>query len=606
MSQPPQVPRYSDAVVDWLCELGYTHCFFVAGGNIMHLLNAARTRLTCVAFVHEVAAGIAAEYFNAIAQTRRAVVLVTAGPGVTNIVTSLAGAYLESRELLVLGGQVKSTDLAGSLLRQRGIQEIDGVEVARSVTVVSERIEQPVDRSTFVSWVERGRKARKGPVFLEICLDAQGAPHPSGPAGTVEPLTALGSTHGSQPESDVSAAAIKVAAAVRAAQRPVLLLGGGFSWEASRTLRTRLQAASVAVMTTWNGADRADARDENYFGRPNTWGQRSANVLLQQADLIVAIGTRLGLQQTGFNYGAFAPLARVAQVEIDQAELEKGHPSIWMPILGDADAFTASLLEQDLGTHEPWLTFARDVRQALPLAEEANVHIAPFIDPFVFMHDISELCTATDTIVPCSSGGAFTTAMQAFEQRFGQRIVTNKGLASMGYGLAGAIGAAIERAGSRVILFEGDGGFSQGLQELATVGLNELPIKIFIMSNAGYASIRMTQRGYFQGAYIGCDVESGLGFPRWDILFAAYGIRCMNLAVGWAQDERFLAEFADAAPSAFIVPIDPEQTYFPKITSRITENGSMESAPLHLMTPDLEPELANRVFRYLMPEHSPK
>ncbi|MFM8650735.1 MAG: thiamine pyrophosphate-binding protein, partial [Acidimicrobiaceae bacterium] len=168
---------HADQIVGWLRDLGYTHCFFVSGGNSMHLLNAARQKMVCVPVVHEVSAGIAAEYFNESNLSKgKAFVLVTAGPGLTNLVTALAGAYLESRELLVLGGQVKSSDLANKGLRQRGIQEVDGVAIAKAVAKSVKRIEQPIAKSDFLSLVNSGSTGRKGPVFLEVCLDAQGAP----------------------------------------------------------------------------------------------------------------------------------------------------------------------------------------------------------------------------------------------------------------------------------------------------------------------------------------------------------------------------------------------------------------------------------------------
>ncbi len=590
--------KYAALLADWLCDLGYTHCFFVAGGNIMHLLDAARTRFTCVAVVHEVTAGVAVEYFNEIrgAQGGRAFALVTAGPGLTNIVTALAGAFLESRELLVLGGQVKSTDLAGPTLRQRGIQEIDGIALAKPVTVVAERIERPVDRATFTRLVGRGEQARKGPVFLEICLDAQGAPvDRSDLERNDAPRPAAVSAAQVRRARD---AAPEVAALVRDAARPVFLLGGGFSRAAASRLRASLRSMDVPVMTTWNATDRVDARDPHYAGRPNTFGQRSANVLIAQADCIVAVGTRLGLQQTGFNHEAFAPLATVVQVDIDEAELTKGHPRVDVAVPGDADAFMEALLERDLGTHAEWLAFCRFVRARLPLADPHNVHAPGYLDPFEFMQTLSQLCDERDIIVPCSSGGAFTTAMQAFEQRFGQAVVTDKGLAAMGYGLPGAIGAAFAGGGRRTVLCDGDGGFSQNLQELATVAVNRLPIKMFLMSNEGYASIRMTQRNYFDG-YLGCDVKSGLGFPNWETLFRAYAMPLVVLGTGWEHDDEILDALRSDGPTGFLVPVDPEQTYYPKITSRVTASGSMESAPLHLMSPPLAPDVTADVLRYL-------
>ncbi|HWT05703.1 MAG TPA: thiamine pyrophosphate-dependent enzyme, partial [Xanthomonadales bacterium] len=256
-------------------------------------------------------------------------------------------------------------------------------------------------------------------------------------------------------------------------------------------------------------------------------------------------------------------------------------------------------LAEDLGEHGEWLAFCREVRAALPLADPENRHDPRYVDPFAFNQSMSALMRPDDVVIPCSSGGAFTTAMQAFDQRWGQTIITNKGLAAMGYGLSGAIGAAFARPDRRVVLFEGDGGFSQNLQELATVSVNALRLKMFLVSNEGYASIRMTQRNYFGGAYVGCDVESGLGFPRWDRIFAAYDIPWLQLGPGGETTPEFRELFDAPGPAAFVVPTDPEQTYFPKITSRVTASGSMESAPLHLMTPELAGDLAARVMPYL-------
>jgi len=589
------VIKYADRFTEWLVELGYSDCFFVAGGNIMHLLDAARSRMRCTPFVHEVAATLAAETFNEIGAVdgRRAFVLVTAGPGLTNAVTGLAQSWLESRELLLVGGQVKSSDLASGGIRQRGIQEIDGVAIARPCCVVAERVESPVDRAAIAGWIDSGRTGRKGPVFIEMCLDAQGAP--------VAPDFGSATNASATPATAVSDDALVDTARTaarwcREAKRPVLLIGGGVTRETAARVRAALVTASIGVMTTWNGMDRVDAGDPNYLGRPNTWGQRSANVLIQQADVIIALGTRLGLQQTGFNWQAFAPLARIVHVDIDPAELTKGHPHTELAIAADANAFLSVLLSHDLGDHESWLAFGREVRTALPLSDPANTHAAGYVDPYDFTMAVGKLASANDLIIPCSSGAGFTVPMQAFPQKFGQRISTAKGLASMGVGLSCAIGAALAGGGRRTILFEGDGGFSQNLQELATVAVNAVPLKMFIMSNEGYASIRMTQRNYFGGAYLGCDTRTGLGFPDWPLLFRAYGIPALDLDERGTAHPAFLEAFNGPGPAAFIVPVDPEQTYFPKISSRVTASGSMESAPLHLMTPDLDWDVAERVM----------
>jgi acetolactate synthase-1/2/3 large subunit len=583
--------KYSDQIADWLIKLGYTHCFYVGGGNIMHLIESLSKKLTCVPMIHEVAAGIAAEYFNETSDGAKALAMVTAGPGLTNIVTAIAGAYLESRELLVIGGQVKTADLARGKLRQRGIQEIDGVSIAMPITVKSVLVDEPLSFESFKSLVKHEGVNRPGPVFLEIPIDIQ---------ARVVDFKAPEVNVPEAPLPKISVDVINsVAARINASKRPVFLLGGGLSRHTTSRLKEKLSELSIPIVTTWNAADRIPSDQINYMGRPNTWGQRSANLVMQQSDLLIAIGTRLGMQQTGFNWQKFIPNGDVIQVDIDQAELEKGHPSITLALLGDANQFLEDLLDQKIDGHLDWRSYARSIRNEIPLVEDVNKTTKGYLSPYIFAQKLSRVCADSDVVIPCSSGGAFTIMMQTFEQSGEQKIVTNKGLASMGYGLSGAIGASIANPTSRTVLVEGDGGFSQNIQEIGTAAINQLNLKMFIFDDSGYASIRATQRNYFGGAYVGCDRSTGLGLPNWEKLFAAWDVPVMRVDENFASDEMFKRMFDGVGVAAFIVPVDPEQTYFPKITSRITESGSMESNPLHQMTPDLPEAQYLKVSKYL-------
>lgn len=583
--------KYSDQIADWLVKLGYTHCFYVGGGNIMHLIESLSKKLTCVPVIHEVAAGIAAEYFNETSNGSKALALVTAGPGLTNIVTAVAGAYLESRELLVIGGQVKTADLARGNLRQRGIQEIDGVSIVSPITVTSTLLDEPIDFNKFKSLVLHNGLNRPGPVFLEIPIDIQ--------ARVVEffdPVINLQDASLPRVPSDI---VISIASKINQSKRPAILLGGGVNRSTANRLKEKLNQLNIPLLTTWNGADRIPSDQFNYMGRPNTWGQRSANLIMQQSDLLIAVGTRLGMQQTGFNWQKFIPNGEIVQIDIDDAELEKGHPHVDLRALGDANQFLEDLLEQKIDSHADWLNYARSIRNEIPLVEDVNKTAKGYLSPYKFAKELSKICADTDVVIPCSSGGAFTIMMQTFEQKGDQKIVTNKGLASMGYGLSGAIGAAVANKDSRTILVEGDGGFSQNLQEIGTAAINKLNLKMFIFDDSGYASIRATQRNYFGGSYVGCDRSTGLGLPNWEKLFAAWDVPVMRVNENFVSDEKFIAMFNEEGLAAFIVSVDPEQTYFPKITSRITENGSMESNPLHLMTPDLSEAQYLKVSKYL-------
>lgn len=584
--------KYSDQIADWLVKMDYTHCFYVGGGNIMHLIESLSNKLECVPVIHEVAAGIAAEYFNESSQGKKAIALVTAGPGLTNIVTAISGAYLESRELLVIGGQVKTADLAKGELRQRGIQEIDGVSIVAPITVKSVLLQDVIDFKTFANIVNHIGENRKGPVFIEIPIDIQ--------AREVDFKAEIYNNNITVNYPKVNDDQINLLVTkINAAKRPLLLIGGGVNRQTTKKLQHALNKLGLPIATTWNAADRIPSDQHNYVGRPNTWGQRSANLIIQQSDFLIAVGTRLGMQQTGFNWQAFVPNGEIVQVDIDQAELDKIHPKTAMALLGDANTFLSDLLQHDIESHPDWLAYTRQIRASIPLVEPINQTGEGYISPYLFAEKLSGICAIDDVVIPCSSGGAFTIMMQTFQQKSEQIIITNKGLASMGYGLSGAIGAAVAHPDKRVILIEGDGGFSQNIQEIGTAAINKLNLKIFIFDDSGYASIRATQKNYFGGRYVGCDRNTGLGLPDWEKLFMAWGVPAMRLNQGYEADDQFHAMFESTGTAAFIVSIDPEQTYFPKITSRITANGSMESNPLHLMTPELTEDQFSTLAKYL-------
>ncbi|MGA0078988.1 MAG: thiamine pyrophosphate-binding protein, partial [Candidatus Nanopelagicales bacterium] len=503
--------KYAEIFVDWLIELGYTTCFFVAGGNSMHLLDSCRKKLTCIPFVHEVSGGIASEYFNQVSQDDRSFVLITAGPGLTNMVTSLSGAWLESRELLVVGGQVKSSDLATGGLRQRGVQEVDGISIVKPITKTSVQITKPLNKSEVFRVINYSRQPRKGPCFIEMCLDVQAS---SVNREELDRVSLVGLERLPKATTGQLNATVSL---LEQSQRPVLLIGGGVSRKCTEELEEKLDRWGVPILTTWNGADRYASDRPMWFGRPDTWGMRFANAVIQKSDLVVALGARLSLQQTGFNWQGFAPLAKIVHVELDQSELDKGHPTTSLKIRADADDFLSKVLDVSMSRPE-WLSLCELIKNELPLNDPKNSRFSGFIQPFDFVIQLSKLTGVEDVIIPCSSGGANTVMMQAFQNKTGQYFFNNKALASMGYGLAGSIGAALANRSKRTVLIEGDGGFSQNLQELATVSVNNLNIKMFIFANNGYASIRMTQKNYFEGAYLGCDTESGLGVPDWEIL----------------------------------------------------------------------------------------
>jgi acetolactate synthase-1/2/3 large subunit len=596
--------KYSDYFIDSLVNAGYTHCFFVGGGNVMHLLESARTRMECIAVVHEVSAGIAAEYFNVANREsgKRAFALVTAGPGITNLVTAIGGAWLESRELLIVGGQARTEFLENTSVRQIGHQQIDGRAIIDPISKCSVTITKPISSKNLSDFCNISKSGRKGPVFLEICLDVTAM---EVSAESLESNSVTSDNPNSVDEINLSSEEmVSLQKLFEGSERPLLLVGGGLDFGFFKQQIDQLRSLGIPIATTWNAADYLDSDDPLFAGRPNTYGMRWANSVIQQSDLVIAIGARLGLQQTGFNWENFVPVGKIVRIDIDSNELNVNHPKSELSLNLDGKNGLMSFLriakesnpKKDLTS---WRDFIQLQRSNLPTVEKATYQFEDYVNPFHLVNELGNLLTKEDSVIPCSSGGSYTSMMQAFSQKQGQLLTNNKGLASMGYGLAGAIGTAVANKSGRTILVEGDGGFAQNLQELGTVKVRNLNLKMFIFSNLGYASIRVSQKAYFNGAYIGCDEATGVGLPEWTQLFKAFEIPSVEITSNLLSNEKALELLKGTGPAAFIVNIHPDQSYLPKVTSKIFSDGKMRSNPIHLMDPPLPNEVSELVFKYL-------
>ena len=315
--------KYSSMLASWLQDEGYTTCFFVAGGGIMHLLDGFRTKFHCIPVVHEHTAGVAAEHFNQCVPKAngKAFALVTTGPGLTNAITAIAGCYVEHRELLVIAGQVKSTDMLSFPERQRGVQEIDGIGLTQSITVASKCLTEPVAKSEFIRLVRKASAPHPGPVLIEVCLDVQGK--------LVDP-----ELYNSQIEAGAESAIpnneviLEIANKISCAERPLFLIGGLVSRGCMQKNLEKLERINVPVATTTSAIDRVPNASCIYVGRTGTWGgQRAANLIIAQADLVVAIGAQLDLQQTGFNYRKFVPNSELIKVFPSDTELQRKGPA---------------------------------------------------------------------------------------------------------------------------------------------------------------------------------------------------------------------------------------------------------------------------------------
>ena len=593
--------RYADQFMGWLKDLGFTHCFFLAGGGSMHLVDAASKNFICVPVVHEVSAVIATEYFNESNRSEtKAFALVTTGPGLTNAITGIAGAWLESRHCLIIGGQVKQQDLATKGLRQKGIQEVNGTALVETITKGRMRIETPVGRTSVSELISLGESPRRGPVFIEFCIDASAAPASQDYENKDVLEARIESTTSYISEEELQ----QFRQLLSKSTRPLLLLGSGVTQKVVLELETVFEDLKIPMASTWSGADRTNIEYKYFAGRPNTYGMRWANVYQQQSDLLIAVGTSLNLQQTGFNFEEFMPVGGIVHVNLDAAELKKENPGVDLGLQVDADEFLKMLpgeLEKNTKMQDriEWIDHLELVKSELPILESIHISPTPFVNPYSFINELSKTSKSNDVVVSCSSGGTFTSTHQSFLIKRGQQLISNKGLASMGYGLAGAIGAAFSNANSRVILLEGDGGFAQNLQELGTVISNSLNIKMFIVCNNGYASIRSSQKSYFNDNYVGCDIATGLGLPKWLEICEAYEIEYYKIDSSNIFSARFQELMDSQNPVFFEVSTDPNMLYFPKVASKILEEGKMVSAAIHDMTPKLSYDVARKVFKYL-------
>ena len=582
--------KYSDDFMEWLRIAGYTHCFFVAGGNAMHLIESASYKFDCTPFINEVGAAIAADSFNEICKKdQRAFVLVTAGPGLTNVTTAVASSWVDRRELLVIGGQAKSTDLSRGKVRQIGFQEIGGVEILSSITKKSVLIDNQIGQDELNHYVSLTKAHPKGPVFLEVCLDI-----------TIQE-TNEDKIHSKEFSTDVSILRApssesikKVATMLRQSSRPVILLGGGVERNSCISDVETLKDMGIPLATTFNGADRIGADYEYYCGRPNWYGSRWANLIIQQADLVIALGARLGLMQTGYNWKEFVPNGRVIQIEIEEAELNKGFPELEMKIHCDPNQFLRELClelaDQDFNGVEVWRDLVTKIRRELAAPDKINVASPGFVEYYAFTHELISRLGPTDNINPCSSGGNFESFGRVMLSKSGQKWVTSPGLASMGFGISGGIGMALAYPKNRTVVLEGDGGLSQNLQEFGVVRNLNANMKVFIADNGNYGSIKSHQKAAFNNHYIGCDKKTGLWLPEWEHIGKAFDIPTLVVTDKNAFDREFIDLFDSVGPSIFIVKVDPDQVFYPKILSSKNAKGEIVSNPLHMMEPPLSAE----------------
>jgi len=583
--------KLSDYVFQTLAVNGVRHVFFVPGGAAMHLNDSlGRTPgLGYTANLHEQAAAIAAEAWAKVTNDL-AVCMTTAGPGGTNAITGLAGAWLDSSPVVFLSGQVKRADLKGkSGLRMLGVQEIDIVSIVSPITKYAVTVTEPESiRFHLEKAIHLARQARRGPVWLDLPLDIQ--------ASRVEPDRMKGFEPGSADsawnEWELPAKVAEVMPLLAKAERPVLVAGSGIrlagAMDEFEELITRLE---IPVLTTWLGIDLLAEDHPCFAGRPGSVAPRGANFTLQNCDLLLSVGARLDMAFTAYAHDRLARAAKKILVDVDPAEIEKMNMRVDVKVVADARAFLRELLRQ-LGsrprrTPATWLERVRDWKGRYPVVLPEHHARKDYVSTYAFSQILSQEVPEGEVVCTTASGSGIEIFLLCYETKKGQRVFHNRGTGAMGFALPAAIGACLAGEQQRTICVDGDGGFQFNVQELETIRRHQLPIKIFVLNNQGYASIRTSQARYFQ-RLVGSDPASGMTLPDTLAVASAYGIPGMRIAGGDDVRAKVRAALSGAGPLVVDVMLPPEEPRQPSVVSAPRADGTMVSKPLEDLWPFLD------------------
>jgi acetolactate synthase I/II/III large subunit len=597
--------RVADYIMAYLAAQGIDKVFTLPGGGVMHLIDAIaiNSKLKAICGQHEQACGIAAEAWGRVTG-RPGVVLVTTGPGATNVITPVVGAWIDSVPLLVISGQVKRSDQKGGTgVRQMGVQEVDIIPMVESITKYAVTLNDPADvRAVLGRALRLATSGRRGPVWIEVPLDVQGAPLP--PDVRAESQV---ETSGSATIEDLNQAAAKAIELISAAERPVILAGQSIRLSGSADVFNDLVAAlEIPVLTTPNSIDLLPYADPLNMGLPGSVALRSANFTVQNSDLLLVLGARIDNTITAFSPRNFARGARKIVVDIDPYELKKHQMKIDLPVLADVGDFMRQMLNQAAGARKKdrrtWLARCANWKTRYPVQDGKPFADSGEISHHRLVYELGRAIPEDCIIVTGSSGLAVETFYLGFRTKRKQRIFNTTGLGAMGFGLPALIGAAIAAPDRKVVGFEGDGSLQLNVQELYTVKALNLPVVLFVVNNAGYASIRTTQRNYFKGRFVGTGPEAGLFLPDICRLAEAIGIESMriegveNLARGLAQ------ALNHRGPLIVDIVTQKDEVLWPKVAATPQPDGSMVSMPLEDMTPLLEyAELEENMLVPLLP-----
>lgn len=612
--------RVSDLIARLFVEHGVKDVFMLTGGGSMHLNDAfgRESGLRKIFTHHEQTAAIAAESYGRLSG-RLAALNVTTGPGGVNALNGVYGAYVDSIGMVIVSGQVKRETFAGNYdlpLRQLGDQEVDIIAMVRGITKYAVILQDPADTRKVVEkalWL--AQRGRPGPVWIDVPGDVQGAlVDPDALAG-FDPASE--DRHGEAPNTAAEEKALEghalrseveaLLAELCAAERPVILAGAGIRISGQHEeFLAFAERLGIPVTTGWNAHDAITNDNPLYVGRPGSVGDRGGNFAVQTADYVLVLGSRLNIRQISYNWKSFAHGAKLAMIDIDKAELAKPTLSLHRAIHADLRSFFAMASSLPLPAIDKaeararFLDWCRERARCYPVVLPEYWERPSPINPYCFGAALFDALDEGDILVT-GDGTACVTIFQSANIKKGQRLYTNSGSASMGYDLPAAIGAYYASGARRIICLAGDGSIMMNLQELQTIVGLGLPIKLFLLNNDGYHSIRQAQQNYFPDKIVGCGPDSGLTFPDFQRLATGFGLPVSRVDMHADLPGAIRHALAGDTPHFCEVMLDKEQAFAPKLSSRRLEDGSMVSANLEDMAPFLPRDEFARAMT--MPEY---
>ncbi|HIA66719.1 TPA: thiamine pyrophosphate-binding protein [Candidatus Poribacteria bacterium] len=582
--------RLADYVMLFLESIGIEDVFTVSGGGSIFLDDAlGQSKIKYYCCHHEQAVAMASEAYARV-NGEIGVSLVTSGPGGTNAITGVAGCWIDSVPNLIISGQVYLNQTIGdSGLRQLGVQEINIIDIVDPITKYAVMVKKANKiKYHLQKAVHIAKTGRPGPVWVDIPADIQRADINENELEEFTP-----NENPTSLDSNLKSKVTKIAQLLKSSKRPLIHVGQGVKIsKATKEFLAFVKSYDLPFVTARNANDIVATNHELYVGRPGTFGQRGANFAVQNSDFYLAIGTRLALSQTGYFSRDYARNAKKVMVDIDQTELDKKTLSIDIKVQSDAKVFLMELNQELSGVSldiSSWIRQCQHWKEKYPvMIPEHKRHKSP-VNSYYFVDILSEILTSKDVIVT-DMGIAFQGTHQAFKIKEGQKLFTNSGFAAMGWGLPASIGACVANQNKRTICISGDGGLQLNIQELATIMHNKLPIKLFVLNNGGYLTIKQTQEHGFGGQLMGCNQATGLSFPDVLKLAEAYKIRSIRLDNQENLKHKLKQVVDSKGPVVCEIIMDPDQKQIPKVLNRKKPDGTMEASPVEDMYPYLAPE----------------